>query len=146
MDILWWHWIAGGILLGMAELIIPTFFIVWFGLGAILVGVLMLVTPLGTAAQFFWWSVFSLAMAVAWFRYFKNPDRTKAGISKEAFVGETGMIIKEVSAMTKGVIRFQKPILGSETWPVISDESIKSGERAKIVDVMGQTLKVTHYK
>lgn len=146
MGILWWHWIAGGILLGLAELFIPTFFIIWFGLGAILVGVLMLIIPLGTAAQFFWWSIFSLAMVYAWFRYFKNPDRTKAGISKEAFVGEVGMITKEVSEMSKGVIRFQKPILGSETWPVISDETIKSGERAKIVDVMGQTLKVTHYK
>lgn len=146
MDILWWHWIAGGILLGLAELFIPTFFVIWFGLGAILVGVLMLITPLGTAAQFFWWSVFSVAMVVAWFRYFRNPDRTKAGISKEAFLGEVGMITKEVSEMAKGVIRFQKPILGSDTWPVISDETIKSGERAKIVDVMGQTLKVTRHK
>lgn len=146
MDVLWWHWIAGGILLALTELFIPTFFIVWFGLGAILVGVLMLIIPFGTAAQFFWWSVFSLAMVYVWLRYFKNPDKTKAGISKEAFLGETGMITREVSEMTKGVIRFQKPILGSDTWPVISDETIKSGERAKIIDVMGQTLKVTHYK
>ena len=146
MDILWWHWIAGGLLLGVAELLIPAFFIIWFGLGAILVGMLMLLIPLGSAAQFVWWSVFSLAMVYAWFRYFKNPDRTKAGISKEAFVGEVGMITKEVSEMSKGVIRFQKPILGSETWPVISDATIKSGERAKIVDVIGQTIKVTPVK
>ena len=144
MEILWWHWIAGGILLGLVELFIPTFFIIWFGLGAMLVGVLMFITPIDTAAQFFWWSIFSVVMVVAWFRYFRNPDKTKARISKEAFLGEVGMITKEVSEMRKGVIRFQKPILGSDSWPVIADELIKSGERAKIIDVIGQTLKVTH--
>ena len=81
-------------------------------------------------------------MVFLWIRYFKNPDRTKSGLSKEAFLGETGMIIKEVTELHKGQIRFQKPILGSDTWPVIADETIPSGERARIVDVMGQTLKV----
>ena len=56
---------------------------------------------------------------------------------------ETGLIVKEVSEMHKGEIRFQKPILGSETWPVIADETIPAGERARIVDVIGQTLKVS---
>ena len=142
MNLLWWHWIAGGLLLCLAELFIPTFFILWFGVGAILVGVAMLVLPLSLTTQIFMWAVFSSAMVVAWFRYFKNPDMTKAGISKDAFIGETGLITKEVSDMAKGMIRFQKPILGSETWPVIADETIKSGDRAKIVDVIGQTLKV----
>ena len=41
-----------------------------------------------------------------------------------------------------GTIRFQKPVLGSDTWTVIADVPIRSGERARIVDVIGQTLKV----
>ena len=31
----WWYWIVGGIVLVLAELAIPSFFIVWFGLGAL---------------------------------------------------------------------------------------------------------------
>ncbi|PWB55240.1 MAG: hypothetical protein C3F18_05930 [Nitrosomonadales bacterium] len=142
MEIAWWHWIAGGLLLILLELAIPSFFIIWFGLGALLVGMLMLLAPLSLAAQFTVWAIASGAMVVLWMRYFKNPDRTKSGIAKEAFLGETGMIIREVSELNKGHIRFQKPILGSDTWPVISDETIHAGERARIVDVMGQTLKV----
>ncbi len=142
MDLLWWHWIAAGMVLVISELFVPMFFILWFGIGAIMVGVVMRIMPLSTAMQFFLWAIFSIVMVVAWFRLFKNPDRTKAGISKEAFLGETGLITKEVSAMGKGVIRFQKPILGSDTWPVIADDTIPAGERAKIVDVIGQTLKV----
>lgn len=143
MDLAWWHWIAGGILLTLTELAIPAFFMVWFGLGAVLVGLIMLAVPLSLAAQFTLWAITSSAMVFFWFRFFKNPDRTKAGISKEAFLGEAGLITKEVSELNKGEIRFQKPILGSETWPVIADETIKAGERARIVDVIGQTLKVS---
>lgn len=143
MEIAWWHWIAGGMLLILLELAIPSFFIIWFGLSALLIGVIMLLAPISLAAQFTLWGVTSGAMVYFWFRYFKNPDRTKAGISQDAFLGETGLIVKEVSELAKGQIRFQKPILGSETWPVIADETIPAGERARIVAVMGQTLKVS---
>ena len=143
MEIAWWHWIAGGMLLILMELAIPSFFIIWFGLSALLIGVIMLLAPISLAAQFTLWGVTSGAMVYFWFRYFKNPDRTKAGMSQDAFLGETGLIVKEVSELAKGQIRFQKPILGSETWPVIADETIPAGERARIVAVMGQTLKVS---
>lgn len=142
MEIAWWHWIAGGLLLVMMELLIPSFFIIWFGLGALLVGIVVLLAPVPLSAQFILWGLTSGAMVYFWFRFFKNPDRTKAGLSKDAFLGETGMIVKEVTELAKGQIRFQKPILGSETWPVIADETIPAGERARIVDVLGQTLKV----
>lgn len=143
MDLAWWHWIAGGILLTLTELAIPAFFMIWFGLGAILVGLVMLAVPLSLATQFTLWAITSSAMVLFWFRFFKNPDRTKSGIAKEAFLGEVGMITKDVSELHKGEIRFQKPILGAEAWPVIADETIKAGERAHIVDVIGQTLKVS---
>lgn len=142
MEIAWWHWIAGGLLLVMMELLIPSFFIIWFGLGALLVGIIVLLAPVPLSAQFILWGLTSGAMVYFWFRFFKNPDRTKAGLSKDAFLGETGMIVKEVTELAKGQIRFQKPILGSETWPVIADETIPAGARARIVDVLGQTLKV----
>ncbi|MDO8892508.1 MAG: NfeD family protein [Sulfurimicrobium sp.] len=142
MEIAWWHWIAGGLLLVLMELAVASFFIIWFGLGALLVGFFTLLLPLSLAAQLALWSISSGTMVFLWMRFFKNPDRTKSGLAKEAFLGETGMIIKEVTELNKGQIRFQKPILGSDTWPVIADETIPAGERARIIDVMGQTLKV----
>lgn len=39
----WWHWLAGGLLLLVLELVTPSgFFLMFFGLGALTVGVLML--------------------------------------------------------------------------------------------------------
>ncbi len=142
MEITWWHWIAVGLLIALLELAIPAFFLIWFGLGALLVGLLMLVIPMNLTAQFLLWAAASILMVVLWFKIIKTPDRTKAGLSKESFLGETGLIVKEVNELQKGEIRFQKPILGSETWPVIADNKIPAGERATIIDVIGQLLKV----
>lgn len=143
MELKWWYWIIAGLLIAMLELVVPSFFLVWFGAGAVIVGVLLLVFDLNLAAQFIIWAVVSIALTTAWFRYFKSPDRTKAGLSKEAFVGETGWLTKDVTEMKKGEIMFQRPILGSDKWPVIADEAIRAGEKARIVDVVGQYLKVT---
>ena len=33
-NILWWHWIVLGIILVLMELVVPSFTIFWFGLGA----------------------------------------------------------------------------------------------------------------
>lgn len=142
MELLWWHWVVAGLVISMFELVVPSFFLIWFGVGAILVGIVLALVDISLATQLTLWAVCSTLLTVAWFRYFKNPDRTKAGLSKEAFIGETGLIIKEVSEMHKGEIMFQRPIMGSDKWPAISDDSIKAGEKARIVDVVGQFLKV----
>jgi membrane protein implicated in regulation of membrane protease activity len=65
----WWHWIVLGIALVIAELAVPAFFVIWFGLGALLVGLaLALVPALGMTAQLALWILASLAMVILWFR------------------------------------------------------------------------------
>jgi hypothetical protein len=39
-------------------------------------------------------------------------------------------------------VRFQKPVLGSDTWDCISDEAIRSGERVRVLEVEGSLMKV----
>ncbi len=142
MGVPWWYWIVGGIALMLVELAGPTFYVLWIGLAAIAVGGLTALVGLSLAQQLTLWALLSLCAAALWLRFFPAPRRTRSGLSKEAVLGERGLIIREVSELQKGLIRFQKPILGSDTWPVIADERIASGERARIVDVVGQTLKV----
>ena len=43
MELAWWHWAVGGIVLIVAELVVPSFVLIWFGLGALAVEVGMLV-------------------------------------------------------------------------------------------------------
>mgnify|MGYP001292049618 FL=1 len=142
MDLAWWHWLVLGMVLVGLEMTVPTFFLMWFGLGAILVGGVMLVAAPGFAVQFVLWAVSSLAMMGVWLKWFKNPDRTRAGQAKEGVIGIAGLMTRPVTETENGEILFQRPVLGADRWPVLADTPIEAGARARIVDVLGQTLKV----
>lgn len=140
----WWHWAVLGIGLIIAELAIPAFFIVWFGLGALLVSIVLLAMPsLSLTAQLLTWTIASVAMVVVWFRIFKpGMHKTRIGMSDSNILGEVGMLTRDVEPFQKGQVRFQKPLVGSEVWECISDETIKSGERVKVLGIEGSFLKV----
>ena len=140
----WWHWAVLGIGLIIAELAVPAFFIVWFGLGALLVSLVVLVAPsMGLTAQLLTWTVASVAMVVIWFRIFKpGMHKTRIGMSDSNIVGEVGMLTRDVEPYQKGQVRFQKPLVGSESRECISDEAIRSGERVKPLGIEGSFLTV----
>jgi membrane protein implicated in regulation of membrane protease activity len=143
MELMWWHWVALGLGLIALEMFISTFFIMWMGLGALITGLLSFMLPLSFTGQILIWTVASALMVVVWMKYFKSPDRTHAGQAKEGVLGITGLITRPVTDTSEGEILFQRPVLGADRWPVVADAPIAAGERARIVDVLGQTLKVT---
>ena len=68
----WWHWVVLGLCLAMSELAIPAFFIIWFGIGAIGVGIALLVMPeLAVPTQILLWAALSVVLVGIWFRYLK---------------------------------------------------------------------------
>ena len=140
----WWHWIVLGFALVVAELAVPAFFIIWFGLGALLVGLALLVLPdISLTAQLAMWVVASLGMVVAWFRVFKRGEhKTRIGQSDGDTIGEIGLMAKAAAPFERGRVRFQKPLLGSEEWECVVDEAIAAGERVRVVSVEGSFLKV----
>ena len=140
----WWHWIVGGIVLVLAELAIPSFFIVWFGLGALLVGLLALAFDLSLTAQLATWTLASLAMVVLWFRVFKQSFvKTRAGTAAGEVIGEIGLLVSAVAPFERGKLRFQRPVLGSDEWACLADTAIAAGDRVKVVAVEGSFLKVS---
>ncbi len=143
MELMWWHWVALGLGLISLEMFVATFFLIWFGLGALLTGLAVALLPLGFTVQILLWTLASAAMVAGWLKYFKTPDRTHAGQAKEGVVGITGLLTRPVTETGEGEILFQRPVLGADRWPVVSDAPIAAGERARVVDVLGQTLKVT---
>lgn len=145
MHIEWWHWMVLGIVLALLELAIPTFFIIWFGLGAVVVGIAVLVIPaLGIAAQVVIWIIASVAFVVLWMKVFKaQVHRTRVGLSQGRFAGEVGLVTREIKPFQNGQVRFQKPILGSDVWEAMSSEDIRSGDRVEVLGVEGNVVRVT---
>jgi membrane protein implicated in regulation of membrane protease activity len=144
MSIEWWHWIVLGLALLLAELALPMFVLVWFGVAAVVVGLLLALLPsLGLTAELTLWLVLSLALVVLWFRVFQsNVYKTRAGMAGVA-IGEVGLLSKAVAPFCKGEVRFQKRVLGSEVWPCIANEEIAVGERVRIARVEGSLITVT---
>ncbi len=145
MQLEWWAWIVGGIGLILAELVIPSFFVVWFGLGALLVGLLALLIPgLSLTAQLAIWTAASLAMVMLWFKVFKPGfHKTRIGTAAGEAIGEIGLLVSPVAPFERGKVRFQRPVLGSEEWVCMADAPIAAGERVKVIAVEGSFLTVS---
>lgn len=143
MDLMWWHWVALGLGLIALEMFVSTFFLLWFGLGALITGLAAVLLPLSLTGQMLLWTLASAAMVAVWLKYFKAPDRTHSGQAKEGVLGITGLVTRPVTDTGEGEILFQRPVLGADRWPVVADTPIAAGERARVVDVLGQTLKVS---
>lgn len=146
MELDWWYWAVGGIVLIVAELAVPAFALIWFGMGALVVALAVALFSVGLTVQLTLWLIVSLAMVAGWFKVFKpTMHKTRIGMSDANVLGEIGVLVHEVAPFAKGQVRFQKPILGADVWECIAEESagtIKSGERVKVLDVEGSFLKV----
>ncbi|MDR2452939.1 MAG: NfeD family protein [Candidatus Accumulibacter sp.] len=139
----WWHWVALGLCLAIAELAVPAFFIIWFGLGAVGVGLLLLLAPgLALATQLLVWAAASCALAALWFRFLRPQTRTTVGTSADSVAGEIGILVSELSPRGRGQVRFQKPILGADVWECYADQHLAAGERVRVVAVEGNFIKV----
>lgn len=141
----WWYWMIAGLCLIGLELVIPSFTIIWFGLGALAVGLLTLVIPsLPNWLQALLWAFASVAFTLMWFKYLKpKGDRTHAGLSKEGIVGESGIIIRGTTdSFGKGTVRFRISILGADEWTCFAEDALKVGDTVQVEDIEGQILKV----
>lgn len=142
---LYWYWLVFGMILILLELAIPSFTIFWFGLGALVVGALLLLAPeVSLTWQILTWVLASTAFTLFWFRILKPrmTDRTKAGISREAILGETAMVTRAPGGDRRGELRFTVPMLGSETWLFICTEEVAVGDRVTVLEISGNTMLV----
>ncbi|WP_312936424.1 NfeD family protein [Pseudomonas sp.] len=142
MEMQWWIWLVFGVALILLELILPTFFILWFGIGAVLVAPIALLFPsLQLDAQGLLWLLFSSVIIALWFKVFrrKKPD---VRWTADSVIGEVGLLTLAVSEFQKGRVRFQKPILGNEEWVCIADTDIPAGERVRLTAIEGNVARI----
>ena len=145
---LYWHWIVFGIFLMLFEMFIPTFTILWFGAAAVLVGAVLLGFPdLMLPLQLLLWALFSGVLAWLWVKYLKplSVDKTKAGLSREAIVGEVGQVLRLPKGEERGNLRFPAPVLGNDEWLFMCQDELALGDRVRVVEVSGNALIVVKH-
>ena len=144
IDLLWWHWAVLGFGFILAELALPAFVLIWFGLGGFVVMAALLVMPeLSLTIQLLLWAIFSLVAMALWFRVFKRgAHKVLVGRSSASLVGEVGLIAERVAPFKAGKVRFQKPMVGSDLWSCTADQEIEAGVRVRVVNVEGNSVTV----
>lgn len=138
-----WYWLVFGMLLILLELVVPSFTIVWFGLGALVVAVLhWLLGDLALSGQLFVWALSSMVMTFFWFWVCKPRmlNKTTAGTPLAAVLGESGLVIRPPSGDKRGTVKFTTPLLGAEQWQFICETEVAVGDRVTVINLSGNTL------
>ncbi len=141
IELLWWHWVVFGLILAVSEIFMPLFVVIWFGLSAIIVGIIDFGFDISLMSQLLIWLLLSIIFLTIWFIFLRDKSITKSGQSN--FKLETkGVVTQKISPTHKGRVKFIEPVLGDSEWFAISDEEIDKGSTIKIVEINGQLIKV----
>ncbi len=125
-------WLGIGIFLSLIELLIPGVFVVFFGIGAISVGIILSIFPIPFIAQILIWLVISVGGILLGAKFLHRlfpAQATKDPSNYKIYENKITLVIKDIKPNKKhGRIQFQ----GTE-WDASSNEEILVGEYAKIL-------------
>jgi membrane protein implicated in regulation of membrane protease activity len=141
MDILWWHWLVLGLVLVAAELAAAGgFYIIFFGIGAIAVGVL---AGFGVAGpvwmQMLLFSGLSVGTLLAFRGRLVKSTQMRPGVEVDALIGELAIAVDDLAP--HGVGRVE---LRGTAWSARNHAAavVSRGARCRVVRVEGLTLEV----
>jgi membrane protein implicated in regulation of membrane protease activity len=137
----WWVWVLAGLALLAVEVLTPGgFFVLFFGLGALVVGLLVAVGIGGPPwAQWLMFSVLSVVSLLLFRRrlidFFRAGEGRGVGV--ETLIGDAGVLLEDVAPGAIG-----KAELRGTVWTVrgAEDRPLKRGQRVRVQRVEGLTL------
>jgi membrane protein implicated in regulation of membrane protease activity len=137
----WWLWLAGGLALVVAELATPSgFFILFFGLGALTVGVLdalNIVNNLGFEILLF------TVLSVAYLLMFRGRLRARFHIPEsrkvDTLIGDLATVQEPMSPGVVGRVEVRGSMWAARN---TSGVVLDAGQRARVAAVDGLTLAV----
>jgi membrane protein implicated in regulation of membrane protease activity len=140
-----WLWGAIGIILLAVEMVTGTFYILWFGIAAICVAVMMALIPdLSQALQFSMFAGLSLGSLAIWRLYYKKTStNSRVGQAQGEEIGRVGIVTQACGPNQNGQIQFTQGLMGSREWAAVSNEAIEVGSHATVTAVEGNALRIS---
>ena len=135
----WWIWILLGLMLLLAEIVTPGgFYFIFFGIGAVAVGVLAGFDAAGPVwFQFILFSI--LSPVTLWLFRGKLLQLTDGGPVQnvDSLIGETAVAVDEIAINAIG-----KAEMRGSSWNArnVGDKPLARGERAKVERIDGLTI------
>jgi inner membrane protein len=139
----YWVWAIIGIVLLIGELTTGTFYLLGISLGAFTVSIIDYFNPLSFKSQLLIFAIVApigILLSIKLLK--KEKNRTLAGQSNDFSKDSVGNVIKNNSSSV-GDIEFQMPIMGSKKWQFVSDQQLVEGDKAKVLSIEGNYLKVS---
>lgn len=137
-------WIVLGLAIMSLELFMPGFIIVFFGLGAVITGLLLVFLPLGVNTQLLLFTVISVVLLVVFRRmaqgYFvgRVANTNPTGAPMEKFDGETAVVTEDIIPNSpKGKVEFH-----GSFWNADADMQLVKGQKVTVLERRNLTLKV----
>lgn len=140
MGLLWWHWIALGLVLVVLELAAPGgFYFIFFGVGALVVGVLSALDVAGPEwAQILLFSLLSLLSLVLFrSRILGKLQGSKRATDMDTLVGEVATVAEGLPPGAVGKVELRGTAWSAKN---TSEVALKPGERCVVIRVEGLTL------
>ncbi|MCX6321610.1 MAG: NfeD family protein [Bacteroidia bacterium] len=132
-------WFLLGLVLFLLELVIPGFFIFFFGLGAWVTALVCLIWEPGTNLQIIIFAVTSVLSLIALRRIIQEKFfYSKGNLSEEVedeFTGKEALTTTDIGPDKKGKVEFK-----GTTWKAESKSEIKEGQTAIIIEKENFTL------
>lgn len=144
MDLMWIWAIIGVILIAIEIIAIGSMYVFWFGLAALFMSMLTAIAPSITlSVQIIIYAIASMVSLLIWRKFQKNGDvDSVVGQSRGEEIGRVGTVLTQTGPAVSGLIGFTQGLMGSREWVSVSDCVIEAGEKAKVVAVEGNTLRV----
>ena len=135
-----WHWLILAVLLFIGEMLVPGTFLMWLGLGAAVVGGLLLLFPgLPWQAQWLVFAVVSVASVLLWRRYRRrNPEANDHPTLNRRGMSYVGRRFTLAAPIVDGVGKLQ---VDDSIWKIAGD-NLPAGTQVMVVGVDGTVLKV----
>src|SRR5687767_5210376 len=131
----WWIWVILGFVLMVAELVVPgTFYIFFFGLGGIVVGVLVLAGVGGPSwMQWAMFSVFSVAFIGLLRKPIINRYRTPP-VEIDTMVGEQATAMEDIPPSSMGKVEMRGSSWNAKN---VGADALMKGQRCVVEQVDG---------
>ncbi|MFP1772309.1 NfeD family protein [Lonsdalea quercina] len=135
-----WFWLTLGGLLLAAEMLGAGGYLLWSGVSALLVGVLVWLLPLGLPAQGVAFAILTVLTACLWWYWLRQRTlRSPASTLNQRGLQVVGRRANLSEPVVNGLGRIT---LGDSSWRVTADRDLPAGTPVEIVAIDGITLRV----
>jgi membrane protein implicated in regulation of membrane protease activity len=134
-----WLWLIGGVLLLIAEVIAPGFFLMFLGAAAVATGLFTLLFDLGTTPQLALFALYAVIAVLAGRRFYANSNRQSTDPLLNNRAGR--MVGKVVTVVTAVDDHGGRVRVGDSEWSARGGPAA-AGERVRITGIEGNCLTV----